>query len=151
MNTFEIIMVIIACLYLITFAGIFSFFIVKAKAENKKSAMLSHRELWLYYINDPDFKGLLANNNGKGEEDTISPDKMTEKQYRFLVMFLNHMEYMTVLARSDLLPSKISFKEDWIKLFKNKCLQKVYENTKSYREKSFCRLVDKIIAGYEQD
>ena len=83
---------------------------------------------------------ILSNNNGKDTSDIPTPQNLTEKQYRFLVLFLNHMEMM--------LPSYTKFKKDWVGLFKNDCLRYVYQNTKSYRNKKFCKLVDGIIASY---
>ena len=110
--------------------------------ERTKSAILSHRELWLYYMDDKDLTGLLSNNNGKDVETKIDAENLTEKQYRFLVLFLNHMESM--------LPSWNKYKKDWIGLFKNPALRKVYENTKLYRDKRFCKLIDGIIDSYTE-
>ena len=150
MTAFEIITTVLMSTLVVVLLFWLVFVITKTRVGNKKSAILSHRELWLYYMNNADLASLLGNNNGKGINGTISPEKMTEKQYRFLVLFLNHMEYMIVLISKNMLPSKISFEKDWIELFKNDCLRKVYENTKSYREKCFCNFVDKIIAGYDK-
>ena len=116
------------------------FFIKKISLERKRAAILSHRELWLYYLNEPELAGLLSNNNGRDVSNKFDPNNLTEKQYRFLVLFLNHMESM--------LPSWEKYKKAWIGLFKNPALRKVYENTKLYRNKNFCKLIDGIIASY---
>ena len=110
------------------------------KVQQNRDAVLSHRELWLYYMDNKDLANILSNNNEKDTSDIPTPQNLTEKQYRFLVLFLNHMEMM--------LPSYTKFKKDWVGLFKNDCLRYVYQNTKSYRNKKFCKLVDGIIASY---
>ena len=115
-------------------------YVLKTKKEVQRAAILSHRELWLYYMNEPELAGILSNNNGTGK-CTIDADKMTENQYRFLVLFLNHMEHM--------LPSYKKYEKDWIGLFKNTCLRRVYENTKLYRSKKFCKLIDVILESYK--
>ena len=142
MTLFQILITILLVLILIAIVGISFVLLFKLKIQRKKDAILSHRELWLFYMNDKDLSGLLSNNNGKDAKDIIDPEKMTEKQYRFLVLFLNHMESM--------LPSWKKYEKDWYGLFKNKCLRKVYENTKLYRDKKFCKLIDKILASYEK-
>lgn len=142
MTLFQILITILLALILIAIVGISFVLLLKLKIQRKKDAILSHRELWLFYMNDKDLSGLLSNNNGKDAKDIIDPEKMTEKQYRFLVLFLNHMESM--------LPSWKKYEKDWYGLFKNKCLCKVYENTKLYRDKKFCKLIDKILASYKK-
>lgn len=47
-----------------------------------------------------------------------------------------------------MLPSWNKYKKDWVELFKNPALRKVYENTKLYRDKNFCKLIDGIIDSY---
>ena len=91
-------------------------------------------------MNEPELYGLLSNNNGKDVDSKLDADNLTEKQYRFLVLFLNHMESM--------LPSWEKYEKDWIGLFKNPALRKVYNNTKLYRDKNFCKLIDGIIDSY---
>ncbi len=142
MSIFEILLILLLGTILSVLIVLTTFFIRKMNIERKKSAILSHRELWLYYMDDKELSGLLSNNNGKGIESKIDADNLTEKQYRFLVLFLNHMESM--------LPSWNKYKKDWIELFKNLALRKVYENTKLYRNKKFCALIDGIINNYEQ-
>ena len=140
MTTFEILLLLILGLIFISITTLVASFIFKIKIDRKKSAILSHRELWLYYMNEPELAGILSNNNGTGE-CPVNADKMSEKQYRFLVLFLNHMESM--------LPSWKKYEKDWVGLFKNPCLRKVYDNTKLYRDKKFCKLIDGIISGYK--
>ena len=141
MGLFEILLLIILILILIAICGVVFALLYKLKIDRTKTAILSHRELWLYYMNDKDLAGILSNNNGKSASEIIDPENMTEKQYRFLVLFLNHMESM--------LPSWKKYEKDWYGLFKNQCLRKVYENTKLYRDKNFIKLIDKILASYE--
>ena len=112
----------------------------RLKLERSRAAILSHRELWIYYLSNPELDGLLGNNNGKDITMKIDPENLTEKQYRFLVLFLNHMESM--------LPSYKKYEKDWVGLFKNPALRKVYESTKLYRNKRFCKLIDSIISSY---
>lgn len=142
MTAFQILLLISLLLILVTLAILCVIFYKKFKHEQTKTAILSHRELWLYYMNNPDLENLLSNNNGKKVSSEINPEKLTEKQYRFLVLFLNHMESM--------LPSYKKYEKDWIGLFKNPSLRKVYENTKLYRSKKFCNLIDSIIASYDE-
>lgn len=142
MTTFEILLVIALTLIFATLLCFTVFYIIKAKKDASKSAILSHRELWLYYMDSPELQNILSNNNGKSTNDLPDPENLTEKQYRFLVLFLNHMETM--------LPSWKKYERDWIGLFKNPCLRKVYENTKLYRDKKFCKLIDGIIDSYNK-
>lgn len=141
MNTFEILLVILLSLSTVVLTLLCICYITTHKKQNEKDAILSHRELWLYYLNEPELAGILSNNNGKSEKEiNIEPENLTEKQYRFLVLFLNHMETM--------LPSWKKYEKDWIGLFKNPCLRYVYEKTKLYRNKNFCKLIDSIISSY---
>ena len=140
MNLFQTLLIVVLSLILIAIVGVIVAMQYKLKIKRTRDAVLSHRELWLYYMDDKDLQGLLSNNNGKGE--LPNPETMTEKQYRFLVLFLNHMEMM--------LPSWKKYEKDWYGLFKNECLHKVYENTKLYRNKKFCKLIDKILASYNK-
>jgi len=142
MNTFQILLIICLALTVIALTFLCVILSKKLSVQRTRDAILSHRELWLYYLNNPDLSGLLSNNNGKQISNEINPDKLTEKQYRFLVLFLNHMESM--------LPSYKKYEKDWIGLFKNPSLKKVYENTKLYRSKKFCNLIDSIIANYNE-
>ncbi len=142
MNTFQILLIICLALTVIALTFLCVILSKKLSVQRTRDAILSHRELWLYYLNNPDLSGLLSNNNGKQISNEINPDKLTEKQYRFLVLFLNHMESM--------LPSYKKYEKDWIGLFKNPSLRKVYENTKLYRSKKFCNLIDSIIANYNE-
>lgn len=143
MSVFQILLIIGLFLVAIALVAILVAVVQKTKHERTRAAILSHRELWLYYLENPELKGLLSNNNGKNVDLKIDPENLTEKQYRFLVLFLNHMESM--------LPSWRKYEKDWVGLFKNPALRKVYENTKLYRDKKFCKLIDGIIAGYEND
>ena len=140
MSDFQILTTVLLGLILVCLITFVSVFIFKFRVERTRAAILSHRELWLYYMNEPELSGLLSNNNGKGG-CTVSAENLSEKQYRFLVLFLNHMESM--------LPSYKKYEKDWVGLFKNECLRKVYENTKLYRGKRFCKLIDGIIASYK--
>lgn len=140
MSLFEIFLIVFLGMILSTLIVLTITIINKMKIERKRAAILSHRELWLYYMDDKELSGLLSNNNGKDVEGEIDAENLTEKQYRFLVLFLNHMESM--------LPSWKKYEKDWIGLFKNPALRKVYENTKLYRDKKFCKLIDGIIASY---
>ena len=140
MNLFEILLIVFLGIILITLIVLTVFFVRKMKLERQRAAILSHRELWLYYMNEPELYGLLSNNNGKDVDSKLDAENLTEKQYRFLVLFLNHMESM--------LPSWKKYEKDWIGLFKNSALRKVYENTKLYRDKHFCELIDGIIDSY---
>lgn len=142
MNTFQILLIVCLALTVIALTFLCVILSKKLSVQRTRDAILSHRELWLYYLNNPDLSGLLSNNNGKQISNEINPDKLTEKQYRFLVLFLNHMESM--------LPSYKKYEKDWIGLFKNPSLRKVYENTKLYRSKKFCNLIDSIIANYNE-
>lgn len=141
MNGFGIGIIIMLALICVCLVAICVALLLKIHFERKSGAILSHRELWLYYLNEPELAGILSNNNGKGD-CPINAENLTEKQYRFLVLFLNHMESM--------LPSWKKYKQDWVGLFKNPCLRKVYENTKLYRSKRFCKLIDGIIANYDK-
>ncbi len=140
MTTFEILLITFLAMILISIILVSVTILFKIKIDRRKAAILSHRELWLYYMNEPELVGILSNNNGTGE-CPIKADNMSEKQYRFLVLFLNHMESM--------LPSWKKYEKDWVGLFRNPCLRKVYENTKLYRNKKFCKLIDGIINGYQ--
>lgn len=142
MSAFEICLICGVLAITISIIVLIVVIVKKANIERKRAAILSHRELWLYYLNEPELKGLLSNNNGKSIDQKINPDNLTEKQYRFLVLFLNHMESM--------LPSWKKYEKDWIGLFKNPALRKVYETTKLYRDKKFCELIDKILNSYEK-
>lgn len=143
MSVFQILLIIGLFLVAIALVAILVAVVQKIQHERTRAAILSHRELWLYYLDNPELKGLLSNNNGKNVDLKIDPENLTEKQYRFLVLFLNHMESM--------LPSWKKYEKDWVGLFKNPALRKVYENTKLYRDKKFCKLIDGIIAGYDND
>lgn len=143
MSLFEIFLIVFLGMILSTLIVLTITIINKMKIERKRAAILSHRELWLYYMDDKELSGLLSNNNGKDVEGEIDAENLTEKQYRFLVLFLNHMESM--------LPSWKKYEKDWIGLFKNPALRKVYENTKLYRDKKFCKLIDGIIASYGEE
>lgn len=94
MNLFEILLIVFLGVILITLIVLTVFFIKKMKLERQRAAILSHRELWLYYMNEPELYGLLSNNNGKDVDSKLDAENLTEKQYRFLVLFLNHMESM---------------------------------------------------------
>jgi hypothetical protein len=142
MTTFEVLLIISLVLIVCAIGGVVFAILYKLKVQRMRDAILSHRELWLYYMDDKDLENLLSNNNGKDACKMIDPENMTEKQYRFLVLFLNHMEHM--------LPSWTPYIPDWYGLFKNQCLRKVYENTKLYRGKKFCKLIDSILASYEK-
>lgn len=141
MTTFQILLVICLIIIAVLIATVAVILIKRHKYEKLKTAMLSHRELWIYYLNEPELAGILSNNNGTGD-CKVNADKMTEKQYRFLVLFLNHME--------SLVPSWKQYEKDWVGLFKNTCIRKVYENTKLYRTKGFCKLIDGIISSYDK-
>ncbi len=142
MSTFEILLIIGLVMIISVLVVLAVVSIKKMKIERTRAAILSHRELWLYYMNEPELAGLLSNNNGKNVDNKFDPENLTEKQYRFLVLFLNHMESM--------LPSWKKYEKDWIGLFKNPALRKVYENTKLYRNKKFCQLIDGIINSYSE-
>ncbi len=142
MNAFQILLIIGIFAVLLTLLAFLFAFIKRTKSERTRAAILSHRELWLYYLNDPELKDLLSNNNGKEVDNKIDPENLSEKQYRFLVLFLNHMESM--------LPSWKKYQKDWVGLFKNPALRKVYQNTKLYRDKNFCKLIDGIIDSYDK-
>ena len=142
MSAFEICLVIGVFAVALSIAVLIAVIARKTKIERTRAAILSHRELWLYYLNDPELKDLLSNNNGKGVDKKIDAENLSEKQYRFLVLFLNHMESM--------LPSWKKYEKDWVGLFRNPALRKVYENTKLYRDKKFCRLIDSILDSYEK-
>ncbi len=142
MNLFEILLLVLLVLVVIAISAVVFAILYKLKIQRDRDAVLSHRELWLYYMDDKDLQGILSNNNGKDVKNVPNPDNLTEKQYRFLVLFLNHMEMM--------LPSWKKYEKDWYGLFRNECLRKVYENTKLYRYKKFCKLIDKILASYEK-
>ncbi len=117
MNTFQILLIICLALTVIALTFLCVILSKKLSVQRTRDAILSHRELWLYYLNNPDLSGLLSNNNGKQISNEINPDKLTEKQYRFLVLFLNHMESM--------LPSYKKYEKDWIGLFKNPSLKSI--------------------------
>lgn len=140
MSTFQILLILGVFLVAALLAALVFVIAFKLQNERARAAILSHRELWLYYLDNPELSGLLSNNNGKKVDAKVDPENLTEKQYRFLVLFLNHMETM--------LPSWKKYEKDWVGLFKNPALRKVYENTKLYRDKRFCKLIDTIIAGY---
>ena len=142
MSVFEILLIIGLWAIVFILAVIVIVNIKKLKIERTRVAILSHRELWLYYMNEPELAGLLSNNNGKSVDSKCNPENLTEKQYRFLVLFLNHMESM--------LPSWKKYEKDWVGLFKNLALRKVYENTKLYRSEKFCQLIDGIIDSYKE-
>ena len=130
MSLFQILLIVILSLVFIAILSLVIILLIKFKIERTRAAILSHRELWLYYMNEPDLSGLLSNNNGKEVDKKVNAENLNEKQYRFLVLFLNHMESM--------LPSWKKYEKDWVGLFKNPSLRKVYENTKLYRSKSLC-------------
>ncbi len=142
MSVFQILLLVFMSLILLSLITFVVCVILKIRKDSKKAAILSHRELWLYYLDNPELENLLSNNNGKDVKNLPNPDDLSEKQYRFLVLFLNHMETM--------LPSWKKYKKDWLGLFKNPCLRKVYDNTKLYRNKRFCRLIDSIIDSYDK-
>ena len=141
MIIYNLLTIIFLSLIAFVLLAILLVFIYKVRKDRKKDAILSHRELWLYYMNEPELAGILSNNNGTGD-CKIDANKMSEKQYRFLVLFLNHMETMV--------PSYKRFEKGWVDLFKNNCLRRVYEDTKSYRHKKFVKLIDGIISGYDK-
>lgn len=142
MSLFEFLIVTFTGLLIIGVVGIIICLQKQIKVQQNRDAVLSHRELWLYYMNDKDLQGLISNNNGKELNEIPDPENMTEKQYRFLVLFMNHMEMM--------LPSWKKYEKDWYGLYQNPCIRKVYENTKLYRNKKFCKLIDKILSSYNK-
>lgn len=73
MSLFEILLIVFLVLILSALVVIAVVFIRKAKHERQRAAILSHRELWLYYMDDKELAGLLSNNNGKGVGGGLMP------------------------------------------------------------------------------
>ena len=80
-------MIISLVLIICAIGGVVFAILYKLKVQRMRDAILSHRELWLYYMDDKELENLLSNNNGKDTSKVVDPENMTEKQYRFLVLF----------------------------------------------------------------
>jgi hypothetical protein len=140
MTTFEIVLTCFLAWGALVFTAFFAFTIMRTKIKNKAGLVKSHREIWLYYSeHEAELKDLL--------NDDAKVRALTGKERQFATMLTLHAELAYSMMKTDMVyrESNKPYMDDFAKVFNKPLMRAYWEETKSFRLKSFAKKVDESL------
>lgn len=140
MSTFEIVLTCFLAWGALVFTAFFAFIIMRTKIKNKALLVKSHREIWIFYSEHEDELKDLLNDDAKVRA-------LTGKERQFATMLTLHAELAYSMMKTDMVyrESNKPYMDDFAKVFNKPLMRAYWEETKSFRLKSFAKKVDESL------